>query len=63
MLWRCEGKHNVPTTYLKLVETHTMDPTFLLDAFPLDDELVFYLKNDLLIKKMTWSRHLFLFYF
>ena len=32
--------------------------------FPLDDELDFYLKNYFLfIKNLTWSRHLFLFYF
>ena len=33
--------------------------------FPLDGELDFYLENDfyLFIRKMTWSRHLFLFYF
>ena len=40
-----------------------MDPAFRLMHFPLDSELGFYLKNNLLIKKMTWSRHLFLFYF
>ena len=32
--------------------------------FPLDGETRFLLfENDLLIKKMTWSRHLLLFYF
>ena len=42
----------------------TMDPAFRLMRFPLDGELDFNLKSDiLLIKKMTWSRHLFLFYF
>ena len=41
-----------------------MDPAFRLMHFPLDGELDFYLKNwFLFIKKMTWSRHLFLFYF
>ena len=42
---------------------HFVDPAFRLMRFPLHSELNFYLKNDLLIKKMTWSRHLFLFYF
>ena len=41
-----------------------VDPAFRLMRFPLDGELDFYLKNwFLFIKKMTWSRHLFLFYF
>ena len=31
--------------------------------FPLDGELNFNLKMILFIKIMTWSRHLFLFYF
>ena len=33
--------------------------------FPLDGELDFLFEKNwfLLIKKMTWSRHLFLFYF
>ena len=32
--------------------------------FPLDGELDFYLKKiDFIYSKMTWSRHLFLFYF
>ena len=38
-------------------------PRILAHTLPLDGELDFYLKNDLFIKKMTWSRHLFLFYF
>ena len=39
-------------------------PHFRSMRFPLDGELDFYLKNwVLLIEKMTWSRHLFLFYF
>ena len=38
-------------------------PYISAHALPLDSELDFYLKNDLFIKKMTWSRHLFLFYF
>ena len=46
---------------------HFVDPAFrLLDAFPTRwrARFLFYLKNwFLLIKKMTWSRHLFLFYF
>ena len=40
-----------------------MDPTFRLNALSLDGELDFYSKNYLFIKKMIWSRHLFLFYF
>ena len=41
-----------------------VDPKFLAHALPLDGELTFYfLKNDLLIKKMTWNHYLFLFYF
>ena len=40
-----------------------MDPAFRLNELLLDGELDFYSKNDLFIKKMTWSRHLFLFYF
>ena len=40
-------------------------PHFVLMRFPLDGELDFYSKNYdfYFIKKMTWSRHLFLFYF
>ena len=39
-------------------------PYFGSIRFPLDGELDFDLKNDfLLVKRMTWSRHLFLFYF
>ena len=41
----------------------SVDPVFLLMRFPLDGELDFYLKMILFIKKMTWSCHLFLFYF
>ena len=40
-----------------------VDPVFRLMRFPLDDELDFNLKMILFIKIMTWSRHLFLFYF
>ena len=40
-----------------------MDPAFRLNELLLDGELDLYSKNDLFIKKMTWSRHLFLFYF
>ena len=41
-----------------------VDPAFRLMRFPLDGELDFNLKNDFFIDylKMTWSRHLFLFY-
>ena len=39
-----------------------VEPVFSLDVYPLD-ETRFLFENDLLIKKMTWSRHLFLFYF
>ena len=35
----------------------------LAHVLSLDGELDFYLKNDLIFKKMTWSHHLFLFYF
>ena len=38
-------------------------PRISAHALTLDDELIFYFENNLLIKKMTWSRHLFLFYF
>ena len=39
-----------------------MDPAFWLMHFPLDGELDF--ENDFYcLEKMTWSRHLFLFYF
>ena len=38
-------------------------PVISAHAFPLNDELDFILKNDYIYSKMTWSRHLFLFYF
>ena len=41
-----------------------VDPVFRLMRFPLDGELRFYFeKFDFIDYKMTWSRHLFLFYF
>ena len=42
-----------------------MDPVFRLMRFPLDGELEFLFENFVFIDylKMTWSRHLFLFYF
>ena len=42
-----------------------VDPKFLAHALPLDGELTFYFEKyfDFIFKKMTWSRHLFLFYF
>ena len=42
-----------------------VDPAFRLMRFPLDGELDFLFEKLIfyLIKKMTWSRHLFLFYF
>ena len=54
--------------YLKKViknKSHYVDPAFRLMRFPLDGELDFYLKIWFFIDylKMTWSRHLFLFYF
>ena len=42
---------------------YTCGPCISAHALPLDGELTFYFKNDLFIKKMIWSRHLFLFYF
>ena len=47
----------------KLVGLNMCGPRISAHALPLDCELDFYLKNDLFIKEMTWSRHLFLFYF
>ena len=41
----------------------SVDPSFWLMRFLLDGKLDFYLKINLLVKKMIWSRHLFLFYF
>ena len=38
-------------------------PHFGSMRFPLDGELSFYFKNDFYSLKLTWSRHLFLFYF
>ena len=42
-----------------------VDPAFRLMRFPLDGELDFYFEKLIFIDylKMTWSRHLFLFYF
>ena len=44
---------------------HFVDPAFRLMRFPLDGELDFDLKNWFFVDylKMTWSRHLFLFFF
>ena len=42
---------------------HFVDLVFWLNVLPLDGELDFYSKNDFIFKKMTWSCHLFLFYF
>ena len=42
-----------------------MDPAFRLMRFPLDGKLDLDLKKKIFIDylEMTWSRHLFLFYF
>ena len=40
-----------------------MDPTFWLMHFHSMASSILILKNDLLIMKMTWSHHLFLFLF
>ena len=42
---------------------HMCGPRILVYAFPLDGKLDFYFENDFICSKMTWSRHLFLFYF
>ena len=43
---------------------HTVDPAFRLMRSPLNGELYFYFEKRFnWLKKMTWSRHLFLFYF
>ena len=42
---------------------HVVDPAFRLMRFPLDGELDSYFENDFTYSKMTWSCHLFLFYF
>ena len=51
------------TIIIKKWGKYTCGPCISAHALPLDRKLAFYLKNDLFIKKMTWSRHLFLFYF
>ena len=38
-------------------------PRILAHALPLDSKLDFWFENDFIYYKMTWSRHLFLFYF
>ena len=60
------GRHVKDTNYaMYLIPEEGVDPAFRLMRFPLDGELDFYLKNYdfYLLRKMTWSRHLFLFYF
>ena len=48
----------------KLNKEKCVDPAFRLMRFPLEGELDFNLKIwFLFIKRMTWSHHLFLFYF
>ena len=44
---------------------HFVDPAFRLMRFPLDGKLDLDLKKKIFIDylEMTWSRHLFLFYF
>ena len=47
-------------------ECMSVDPAFLLDAFPLDGEtrfLFILFGENFDFFKNTWSRHLFLFYF
>ena len=51
--------HNIKIINIKIL----FEPHISAHALPLDGKLDFYLKNDLFIKKTTWSRHLFLFYF
>ena len=55
----------ITISFTWIPSTNSVDPAFRLMRFPLDGELDFNLKNDFFIDylKMTWSRHLFLFYF
>ena len=43
-------------------EKKFVDLAFRLMRFLLDGELDFYFENDFIYLKMTWSRHLFLFF-
>ena len=61
-----DGTNSFSILYFKTFHKKTQkyyEPRISAHTFSLDGELDLKKKNDLLIKKMTWNRHLFLFLF